>query len=447
MTGRSLRCSMSIIALALAAAPLHAETFKVKAGESIQAAVDLAVNDGDIVSVAKGVYIENVVMSVAGVTLKGSSATIHGGFNGNCITINANNVTVQSMILVNGGGPPVEAVEGVPPPPAGGVLATGNDITLSKLTINSCEDFGIRLVGTGGTIENCKVDACLVRGIDVTTGDVKDPPSGTLTVINKNTVSRCENGMRLEKGPFTVTSNTVTFNSDEGIEINLGLAESTATEITKNKSNNNNGTGLIVNHPDGLPAGTNVLVEKNTLDENGTGLLLEGFNIDALSNTITDSATDGLVVDAQLCVVEKNKVQNSGFVGIRVDGISNTFTKNTVQNSASDGIYVTAPTQTISGNTVKDGEGDGIQILAGTSAIVIADNTVTGNEHDGIDNSGTSTIINGNVSKTNGGADIAGAGIDAAGTVIAGSSTDNKVSDDSDLVNFTTGSQIDMPEA
>ena len=90
-----------------------------------------------------------------------------------------------------------------PPPPAGGVLATGNDITLSKLTINSCEDFGIRLVGTGGTIENCKVDACLVRGIDVTTGDVKDPPSGTLTVINKNTVSRCRTacGSRRARSP------------------------------------------------------------------------------------------------------------------------------------------------------------------------------------------------------------------------------------------------------
>jgi parallel beta-helix repeat protein len=392
------------------------------------------------------VYNENVVMSVAGVTLKGSSATINGGFANSCITINANNVTVQSMILVNGGGIPQPPLEG-DPLVSGGVLATGDGITLSKLTVNSCEDFGIRLVGTGGTIENCKVDACLVRGIDVTTGDVKDPASGTLTVINKNTVSRCENGMRLEKGPFQVTSNTVTYSSDEGIEVNLGLAESTGTEITKNKSNNNNGTGLIVNHPDGLPAGTNVLVEKNTLDANGAGLRLEGFNIDALSNTITDSATDGVVVDAQLCVLEKNKVQNNGLVGILVVGISNTFTKNTVQNSGADGIFIAADTQTLDGNTVKDGEGDGIQAVTGISAIVLANNTVTGNEHDGIDNSAQSTIIYGNVCKTNGGADIAGAG-DGTGTVIGGSSTDNKVSDDSigdDGTDFTTTGELDMP--
>lgn len=439
MSGRSLRRSMSIVALALVAAPLHAETFKVKAGESIQDAVNLALADGDIVQVAKGVYNENVVMSVAGVTLKGSSATINGGFDGNCLTITANNVTVTGMILVNGGG--VAVTEG--PPDTGGVLATGDGITLSKLTVNSCEDFGIRLVGVGGTVENCKVDACLVRGIDVSTGDPEDPKSvsGTLTTINKNTVTRCENGIRLEKGPFTVTSNTVTFCSDEGMEVILGLGETAGTTVTKNKANNNNGTGIIVDQPD--EPGVNVVVEKNTMDENDVGLRLEGGFIDATSNTITDSARDGIQVSSDSCTLDKNKSTNSGGFGILVQGNTSTLTKNTVQNSGSDGIFISGNTNTLDGNTVKDGEGDGIQIAAAVTAAIVANCTVSGNEHDGIDNSGLLTILNGNNSKSNGGADIAGAG-DGTGTVNAGVSVDNKVSDDSDLTTFATAGELDM---
>jgi parallel beta-helix repeat protein len=444
MTGSSLR-PLSYLALLLAAAPLHAETHKVPSQHAtIQEAVNIAVA-GDIVSVAKGVYTENVVITTEGITLKGSSATINGDFTGNCITITANDVTVQSMILVNGGGIAPEPSDGGPPPATGGVLATGDGITLSKLTVNSCEDFGISLAGTGGTVDGCKVDACLVRGIDVSTGDEKDTASATLTVINKNTVTRCENGIRLEKGPFTVTSNTVNDNSDEGIEVNLGLAEVVGTTVSKNKVTGNLGTGLIVNQPD-EPA-VNVVVEKNTMDENGTGMLLEGFNIDATSNTITDSVTSGLVIEAELVNAEKNSVKNSGAFGILLIGFNNTLTKNTVLNSGSDGIFVAGNTETLDGNTVKDGEGDGIQVLTGVSAIVLANNTVSGNEHDGIDNSGTSTIINGNSSKANGGADIAGAG-DGSGTVIGGSSTDNKVSDDSlgdDGTDFTTVGELDMP--
>src|SRR5215510_4237939 len=95
------RASLSVAVLLLAAAPLRADTLKVPSQfESIQAAVDAAVA-GDVVQVAKGIYNENVVVSTAGITLKGKGATIDGRIQGNCLAINANDVTVESLTLIN----------------------------------------------------------------------------------------------------------------------------------------------------------------------------------------------------------------------------------------------------------------------------------------------------------------------------------------------------------
>jgi galactokinase len=65
--------------------------------------------------------------------------------------------------------------------------------------------------------------------------------------------------------------------------------------------------------------------------------------------------------------------------------------------------------------------------------------------HDGIDNSGLLTIIVNNNSKSNAGADIAGAG-GGGGTVslVAPRGRGNVVSDDSDIVGFTTLGELDL---
>jgi hypothetical protein len=67
---------------------------------------------------------------------------------------------------------------------------------------------------------------------------------------------------------------------------------------------------------------------------------------------------------------------------------------------------------------VADNLGDGLVVgLAAQNQDVTLDhNTVTGNNHDGIDNSGDNTVITGNTCKKNGGNDLAGTG-DGGGTV------------------------------
>jgi nitrous oxidase accessory protein NosD len=432
MTGRSLRRSVSFLALLLAAAPLHAGTIKVpKDQPTIQDGVNAAVA-GDIVSVSKGTYNENVVITTNGITLKGSSATISGRYLGACITVTANDVTIQSFTLLNG-------AEGVldGEPLGGGLMATGSDITVTSLTVAACSGSGIRLIGTG-SIQSCKVDGCIERGISVTTPDAS---STTITVVSKNTVTHCDNGITLDNGPFTVQSNTCSGNLNEGIECDLGNNVGTVTTISKNKCNSNLGAGIIVSC--GTDPTVNADVSKNTMDANDTGCVLEGFNIDATSNTITDSVEDGFVMAAQLCNVDKNTIKNNGGIGLRITGGNSNFSKDTVLNGTFGGIKITGNTNLLDSMTVKDCEGDGIEIELGTLSTTLSKCTVTGNDHDGIDNSGTITIIANCTSKTNGGKDIAGAG-DGAGLVNGGPSVGNKVSDDSDIVGFTTLGVLDL---
>src|SRR5262245_12173876 len=102
MSMRDLILSSAGAALLLAS-PAAADTLKVPQDfETIQAAVDAAATD-DVVQVSKGIYNENVVVNTGGITLSGKSAVINGGYAGNCITVNAGEVTIQGFTLVNGG--------------------------------------------------------------------------------------------------------------------------------------------------------------------------------------------------------------------------------------------------------------------------------------------------------------------------------------------------------
>jgi parallel beta-helix repeat protein len=440
MNSSAIRRALAAAGLLLLAGPLRADTIKVPSDgvETIQAGIDLAV-EGDVVQVAKGVYNENVVITTAGITLKGKSATINGGYVGNCITITADNVVVDNMTLVNGGG-------AAPPPPPdgdgnGGISATGTGITLNKLTVRSCSNFGISLVGAGN-ITSCKVEACDGTGIFVET----NAPNGTATLISKNNVSGCTDGVIAIDGPFTVDKNTVEKNSERGIVVVLTAAEGAApsgTTVTKNKANNNSTTGISVEQP--VTIEPLVLVEKNTMDGNGEGCVLSGFSIDAKSNTIQNNLGDGLVVDASNSNIEKNKLKGNIAEGLSIFGSENTVTSNTVQDHDADGIVVAGDANILDSNTVKDAAGDGIEIAEGADDNELAGNKISGCEHDGIDNSGLNTLIVDNNSKTNGGADIAGAG-DGAGTVVpAPESAGNVVSDESDISTFTTTGELDMP--
>ncbi|HEX5009229.1 MAG TPA: right-handed parallel beta-helix repeat-containing protein [Planctomycetota bacterium] len=447
MLPKMLRCTLSIAALLLVAAPLRADTLKVPAEfDTIQAAVDVA-GLGDVVLVSKGVYDENVVVATSGITLKGKGASINGRYQGNCITVNASDVSIEGFTLVNGGGaPPVDGEN------TGGLLYTGTGADISKLTVNACEDFAIFVNGTG-TVDGCKVDTCLGDGITITTDN---PTNSTVSVISKNTVTHCQDGIVADEGPFSIEKNTCTENNGDGLVVTIPPpvndgASIAQTSVSKNTLDNNHDTGLFISQAVNLAPG--VLVEKNTVENNDTGCVFIGFFIDGESNTIQDNALQGVALIGTSCTLTKNKIKGNGRDGVLCSsadaadgGVNqglNVLQQNTLQDNGGDGVHITSANNEVHDSTIKGNLGDGIDIDVGADSNSIMDNKITDNGHDGIDNSGLDTEISGNTSKNNGGADIAGAG-DGPGTVATQGESGNKVSDDSDITTYTTLGELDL---
>ena len=83
-------------------APAAAEVWRVKAGESIQAAIDRA-EPGDTIEVERARYVENLLITKA-LTLRGiDRPTLSGGLRGDTIRIKAERVTIEGLIIADSG--------------------------------------------------------------------------------------------------------------------------------------------------------------------------------------------------------------------------------------------------------------------------------------------------------------------------------------------------------
>lgn len=93
---------VAVLCLLAAAPPAHAATWRVSPGESIQAAIDGAV-DGDVVEIARGTYRENLLVAKP-LTLRGiDRPTISGGMQGDTVRVTAPGVTIEGLIVRDSG--------------------------------------------------------------------------------------------------------------------------------------------------------------------------------------------------------------------------------------------------------------------------------------------------------------------------------------------------------
>ena len=104
---------LAVTALLVAlAAPAAAASWRVAPGESVQAAIDRAA-PGDVVEVAHGRYSGPLHIAKA-LTLRGiERPTIDGELKENTISVKAENVTIEGLIIANSGGDTLQQHAGV----------------------------------------------------------------------------------------------------------------------------------------------------------------------------------------------------------------------------------------------------------------------------------------------------------------------------------------------
>jgi len=400
---------------------------------TIQEAIDAAV-ETDVIMISNGQYRENLVLTTPGVTLKasGKNVFVDGAYLGNCLEATADDVTIMGIVFANGGpvvgGGTTEGADDV-----GGVLVTGANAKVTKCEFRACVGFGLKLVGTGEVSFNTIV-ASLGPGLVLDSGD----PAGPLTTVKNNEIVRNHSGVEALKGPFLFDKNTISNNTGDGLSVSILIADGSApssdtTEITKNKLFGNGATALLL--VDEL--GSTSLIEKNTIDENGTGMDLTADGITVSKNDIDQSNLVGAWLRVSNMTWDSNKMRRSTIAGAVVqtapgvtDG-TNTFTNSDFQTSGGDGAIVQSSMNVFDDCLFSDNQGDGFSITGGVAGNQILGSQARDNGHDGFDNSGTDTLFTDNKSKDNLGADLAGIG-DGTGTVDA-ASAGNTVSDESGL--------------
>jgi hypothetical protein len=261
---------------------------------------------------------------------------------------------------------------------------------------------------------------------------------GPLTTVKDNEIVRNASGVEALKGPFLFDKNTISNNTGDGLSISILSGDGSgpgpdATQIRKNQLFGNGTTALLLVDE----IGSTTLIEKNNIDENGTGMDLTADGLTVSKNDIDQSNMVGAWLRVSNMTWDQNKMRRSTIAGAVIqtapgvtDG-NNTFTDSHFQTSGGDGAIVQSSLNVFDDCLFSDNQGDGFSIVDGVADNQVLDSQARDNGHDGFDNSGTNTLFTDNKSKENLGADLAGIG-DGTGTVDP-ASAGNTVADDSGL--------------
>lgn len=389
------------------------------------------------VTVAPGVYRENVTIGTSGVTLQGSSSKkvildAEDPSEAPGIEVGAADVTIRSLTVRNG------RSEGI------SVLATG--ATIEGVIVRGADDDCIRIAEAGAVVRKSEVGFCGAYGIAVGANDPNDPNDPNNLVagveISGNKVSQVNQfGILAFANDARIVKNSIARTGGDSI-----LVFGANALVSKNKIKHSDDGGLDVVGSRPVVLGNKVeatadesfridcvgdcigaQVVKNSCkgsaeDEcfdiyaDAPGLLVEGnkasdseddcFDIDGDTITVRGNSGarcgsngPGFDISGSGHTVEGNKVKSSFADGFQIDGSGHSLTGNKSEGNGSDGFDVgindTATGVTLSDNTAKNNLGEGFNVSFGATDTTLTDNSASGNRTDFCDE-GTNTVTSGN---------------------------------------------------
>lgn len=418
--------------LTLLAGPLAAGGITVPTDfPTIQQAVDAAAPD-DTITVLEGVYLEGVTISTPNLTLLGEGAVIDTAYLEDGFRVLADGTTIRGFRIVNT--QHGIRVGGHLDEPEGGVLAPPPviDVWLDGNTILSSDRFGILAEDTvisitGNVVRGSSPDCISVDTFDEDPANGFEPVfTGASAIVTGNTTSRANvDGIDVKTLLATVEHNVSTNCGLNGIAVTLLGSNPGLTRIHHNKAVGNHSRGFRI--------------------EAGRG------EIEMIANVANENEQEGIEADGDLglgrITLRRNRAEGNYNEGIRLVEASFVAQGNRSEGNGREGLFVYAgsgSTSLISQNVMRDNGGEGVEVQGdGDASLVIEGNRITGNlwdginvredpvgvelranmvmdnGHQGISNSGVSTVIVDNVCSGNNsgvGPDIAGAG-EGGGTV------------------------------
>ena len=278
--------------LTLGSADALAEKIVVGPGASIQTALAGAAA-GDTV-VVKGLHHENVTVSVPSITLRGAGGTIDGEYQGPCVRVTADDVTIETLTLVHG----TSAVD-----------VDADRVRLDGNTIRNAATRSIDVDGDDAVIR--KNDLFDGGGVEV------DASSASTTAFDKN---RLENEAltELDGGAFLVRGNT--FVDGHGVRVE-STHDAVTTKVAGNDLERVVGFAIFV-----IAEGSSTArVESNDVDSvTGVGVRLSRDDDgDALvrKNRVAFTTDEGIEIDhdgAGTVEAVDNVVTAAGRYGVEI---------------------------------------------------------------------------------------------------------------------------------
>ncbi len=467
----------SVLALAGSAA---AKTIVVpKDQPTIQAAANAAATS-DTILVLKGVYTENVTLSTAGVHLVGKGVVVDGtpgGVDGDCLTVNADDVVVQGITFRNGNNH---------------IVVTGNRVQVLKCTFRDSANDAINVTGTDAVVNGCRF-----YGLG---GDAADINGGDRALVTRNLVSRTGNRAFQVTGLDVVITSNVLVQIDDGPGMSvtgdnavltknrISLSDTGGITITGNAADVEQNEGDRIDGPFLTITGIGALVQKNSASftrgaisvtgdgaqvlsnkvsscMSGNAITVVGDGITVTGNTIATTLDDAIGISvssnttAGTGTIQGNKVSDcaaSAFnlstvynlqvvsnsavkctqdsrAAFTVVGDGNTLLKNVSTESDNKGFTISGNSNTVTSCIAKNALADGFRVSSGTGN-TLATCVATGCGGEGLDNRGTGTVVQGGTYLKN--------RIDIANDVLGGATIPGGVS----TAKFKTGGVTTQPE-